>query len=125
MKISRKNILNSILLVVGMFLCYSVFFQETSTATAIEISAENNLIAIDFDGDFEVGEEELVFFTTEFESVFKKVNDANHYHFDSHPLPCGYVPPMASAICVVGRSPGENKKQSEIIRSGIQRKHFR
>ncbi|UFH45227.1 hypothetical protein LNP27_08765 [Flavobacterium galactosidilyticum] len=83
MKISRKNILNSILLVVGMFLCYSVFFQESSTSTAIEISAENNLISIDFDGDFEVSEEELVFYTTEFESVFEKVSDTNHYHFNS------------------------------------------
>ena len=99
MKISRKNILNSILLVVGMFLCYSVFFQETSTSTAIEISAENNLIAIDFDGDFEVGEEELVFFTTEFESVFEKVNDANHYHFDSlisQPFLAVWQPPKLS-----------------------------
>ena len=83
MKISRKNILNSILLVVGMFLCYSVFFQEISTTTTVEISAENNLIAIDFDGDFEINEEELVFYATEFESVFGKVSDTNHYHFNS------------------------------------------
>ena len=83
MKISRKNILNSILLVVGMFLCYPIFFQESSTSTAIEISAENNLIVIDFDGDFEINEEELVFSKTEFESVFEKVSDTNHYHFNS------------------------------------------
>ena len=66
-----------------MFLCYSVFFQETSNATAIEISAENNLIAIDFDGDFEINDEELVFYTTEFESVFEKVSDSNYHHFNS------------------------------------------
>ena len=99
MKISRKNMLNSILLVVGMFLCYSVFFQENSTSTAIEISAENNLIAIDFDGDFEIDEEELVFSKTEFEAFFKKVNDVNHYHVKSlvsQPFLAVWQPPKLS-----------------------------
>ena len=99
MKISRKNILNSILLVMGMFLCSSVFFQESSTSTAIEISVENNLIAIDFDGDFEISEEELVFYTTEFESVFEKVSDANHYHSNSlfsQPFLAVWQPPKLS-----------------------------
>ena len=83
MKISRKNILNSILLVVGMFLCYSVFFQGISTTTAVEISAENSINVIDFDGDFEINEEELVFYATEFQSSTEKVSDTNHYHFNS------------------------------------------
>jgi hypothetical protein len=99
MKLSRKNLVNSIVLLVGMLLCYNICFQQSDTSNSIEFSAEDISNCDCFDADFELNEEDPIICAIEFSSIVENRTNKNDFHFNSRsvrPLFDVWQPPKLS-----------------------------
>lgn len=83
MKLSRKNLVNSIVLLVGMLLCYTICFQQSDSSTLKELSSENISHSDCCDADYDFNEEDLIICTIEFSSLVENSTNNNHFHFNS------------------------------------------
>lgn len=83
MRLSRKKIVNCILLLVGMLLCHNICFQQSDSSRLIELSAEDASTSNCSDVDYEINEEDSVTFSVEFLSMVENSSTNNHFHFNS------------------------------------------
>jgi len=60
MKFTRKNIVFSIVLLMGILLSYSIYLQQSKISISIELSSENNSTSNCFNPDSETDEEDLI-----------------------------------------------------------------
>ncbi len=78
MKLSRKHIVASIVLFVGMFLCYDISFQQSDSSSIIEICSDNNSTSEGSNIDFEINEEDQIIYILPFSTLVEK--NSNHPH---------------------------------------------
>lgn len=81
MKICQKNLVIGIVLVMGIFLCCTIYFEQRKSASLIELNAENNSALECVDSDLDLNEEIQIFSTPEVLSVVDTYSQHNHFHF--------------------------------------------
>ena len=99
MNLCPKNIVNSIVLLVGMLLCYNIYFEQSDTSSLVELNAENSSSSNFIDLDFEINEEDQIVHRLEFLLMVKKYTQHNHFHFtrkSSQPFYTVWQPPKFS-----------------------------
>lgn len=83
MKLCRKNLVNSILLLVGMLLCYNICFQQSNTSPLVELSSENCLSPNFVDSDLDISEEDQIIYGLEIFLMVEKYTQHNHFYYTS------------------------------------------
>ena len=99
MKRNGKKIVNNIVLLIGVLLCFAVFFQQNDHSSLFDISTEKNSSSISFDNDVDLNEEELLVLSVEFLRITEKITFHEHFHFISdsaQPLFTVWQPPKLS-----------------------------
>jgi hypothetical protein len=86
MKPSRKNFVNSIVILVGMLLCYNICFQQSDSSTLKELSSEDVSNSDCFDADFELNEEDPIICSIEFSSMVENSTNIARPHFNSRSI---------------------------------------
>lgn len=98
-KFIQKNIVFSIVLLLGMLLSYNAYFQYNNSSSSIKITVENNLTSNCFGSDSEILAEDQLTCATEFLSAVKKNTENNHFFFTSRlsrPFFAVWQPPKLS-----------------------------
>lgn len=96
MKQSFKNQINMLFLSIGMFLCYSVFFQSQEETLTSEFNTESGISVGSCDVDFEIATHDLIFVFEQsftFLTYFTGVNHFHHFSICSSPLFSIWQPP--------------------------------
>ena len=83
MKRNGKKIVNNIVLLIGVLLCFAVFFQQNDHSSLFDISTEKNSSFINLDNDVDLYEEELLVHSVEFLRITEKITFREHLHFIS------------------------------------------
>lgn len=83
MNLCRKNLVNSIVLCLGMLLCYNICFQQSNTSSLVELSSENSLSSNFVDFDFDINEEYQISYEMKFFLLKEKNNQHIHFHHTS------------------------------------------
>lgn len=83
MERNSKKIVNNIVLLIGVLLCFAVFFQQNDHSSLFDISTEKNSSFINLDNDVDLYEEELVVHSVEFLRITEKITFHEHFHFIS------------------------------------------
>ena len=99
MKLRQQNIVSSILLLLGMLLCYDICFQETKISTLVELSSENNSSSNSNGVDLDFIEEDQIVYALEFFSITEKSIEHVHFHVgcsSSRPFLSVWQPPKLS-----------------------------
>ena len=99
MKLSRKNILCGIVLLMSILLYFDICFQQNSNSSLIELSAESNLNSDSIDSDSELNEEDQIIFAVEFFSMVEQITHHNHFYFikeSTRPFFSVWQPPKLS-----------------------------
>lgn len=68
MQIAQKNIVFRIVLLMGMFLSYSIYFQHSNYSAIIEVTSENNSTSNWLSSDSEIHEDDQITNKTEINS---------------------------------------------------------
>ena len=83
MERNGKKIVNNIVLLIGVLLCFAVFFQQNDHSSLFDISTEKNSSFINLDNDVDLYEEELLVHSVEFLRTTEKITFHEHFHFIS------------------------------------------
>ena len=83
MKRNGKKIVNNIVLLIGVLLCFAVFFQQNDHSSLFDISTEKNSSFINLDNDVDLYEEELLVLSVEFLRITEKLTFHEDCHFIS------------------------------------------
>lgn len=99
MKLCRKNLVNSILLFVGMLLCYNICFQQSNTSTLVELNSENSSSPNFVDFDLDMNEDDQIIYGLEIFLMVEKYTQHNHFYYasrSSQPFYPVWQPPKLS-----------------------------
>jgi len=99
MKIRKKNIITSTLLLLGMLLCYDICFQETKISSIVELCSENNSCSNNTTLDLDIIEEDQFIYALELFSSIEKKTEHVHFHVSSstaQPFLAVWQPPKLS-----------------------------
>ena len=83
MNLCQKNIVNSILLLVGMLLCYNISFEQSHTSPLVELSSENSSSPDFVDFDLDISEEDQIIYGFEIFLMVEKYTQHNHFYHTS------------------------------------------
>ena len=83
MNLCRKNLVNSILLLMGMLLCYTICFQQSNASPLVELSSENSSSPDFVDSDLDISEEDQIIYGLEFFLMVEKYTQHNHFYHTS------------------------------------------
>ena len=82
MNLCQKNIVNSILLLVGMLLCYNICFQQSNTSSLlVELNSENSSSPNFVDFDLDINEEDQIIYGLEIFLMVEKYTQHNHFYY--------------------------------------------
>jgi hypothetical protein len=99
MNLCRKNLVNSILLFVGMLLCYNICFQQSDSSSLVELHSENSLSPNFVDFDLDINEEDQIIYGLEIFLMVEKYTQHNHFYItskSSQPFYSVWQPPKLS-----------------------------
>lgn len=99
MNLCRNNLVNSILLFVGMLLCYNICFQQSNTSSSlVELNSENCLSSNFVDFDLDINEDDQIIYGLEIFLMVEKYTQHNHFYYtnrSSQPIYPVWQPPKA------------------------------
>lgn len=81
MKSNGKNLLISMMLLLGMLLCYNIYFQQKNSSSPIELSDENDSSSVITDIDLDLNEEVQIIYELEFFPIVQNFTQHQHFHF--------------------------------------------
>lgn len=81
MKLCQKNLVKSILLVMSMLLCYTIYYEQKKSSSVIELSADNGSTMESPDSDLDLNSEFQIISDIEFSSLVEKQTQHHYFHF--------------------------------------------
>ena len=99
MNLCRNNLVNSILLFVGMLLCYNICFQQSNTSSIVELNSENCLSSNFVDFDLDINDDDQIIYGLEIYLMVEKYTHHNHFYYTSRsfqPIYPVWQPPKLS-----------------------------